>query len=139
MKNMPDDRLENKIVYRCTAGAGILLIFTSVIHFLNINETLVSIKTGDIAVSYAPSATGMWLFSGMSMLLLGIWLLFLSGEIKKHRRKAWWQAFFIGLLLAAFGAGCWLMYPKVFHFLYFLLYGLILLIPLMLYIKKFNQ
>ncbi len=130
---------ENKTVYRCTALSGVLLICTAIFHSLNINDTLVSIKTGDIAASYASSATGMWIFSGMSMLLLGIWLLFLSRDIKKCNRKAWWQAIIIGLSLSGFGIGCWLQYPKAFHFLYFLVLGLILLIPLIYYTKQFKK
>jgi hypothetical protein len=127
-----------KAPYRCTTAAGILLIFTSVIHLLNIGETLISIKTGDITMSYAPEATSMWLFSGMSMFLLGLWLLFLSRDIKEGKRKAWWQALIIGFSLAAFGSGCWLIYPRAFHFLFFFLYGMLLLIPLMYYNRKFQ-
>jgi hypothetical protein len=128
---------ENKMVYCCAIITGFLLLFTSIIHFLNINETLVAIKTGDVSVSYASSAFGMWIFSGMSMFLLGVWVLFLSKELKKRNRKAWWQAIIIGLALSVFAIGSWLQFPKAFHFLYFLLFGLILLLPLIYYVRQF--
>ena len=107
---------ENKMIYRCANCTAFLLLFTSLIHFLNINETMVAIKTGDIAVSYASSAFGMWIFSGMSMFLLGVWILFLSKALKTLNRKAWWQAFIIALALSGFGIGSWLQFQKVFYF-----------------------
>jgi hypothetical protein len=133
-----DNMQENKIIYRCAMATGLLLIFTSVIHSLNITETFIAIKTGDVAMSYASSATGMWIFSGISMFLLGVWILFLANDLKKLMRKAWLQTFIIGISLSCFGIGCWLQYPKAFHFLYFLLLGLILLLPLIINAKKFR-
>lgn len=133
-----DNMQENKIMYRCAIATGLLLIFTSVIHSLNITETFIAIKTGDVAASYASSATAMWIFSGMSMFLIGVWILFLAKDLKRLMRKAWWQGIVISLSLFAFGIGCWLQYPKVFHFLYFSLIGLILLLPLIMNARKFH-
>ena len=111
-------------------ATGLLLIFTSVIHSLNITETFIAIKTGDITASYASYAVGTTIFFGISLFLLGVWILFLAKDLKSLIRKAWLQAIIISLSLSAFGIGCWLQYPKAFHFLYFLLIGLILFIPI---------
>jgi hypothetical protein len=116
--------------HRFVFSAGVLLIGTSFAHFLNINETLVAEKTGDIAKAYVASVTGMWIFSGMCMLLLGIWLLFLSKDLKSGSRKAWWQAVIIGVCLTAFGIICWQLFPAALYFLYFSLIGILLLVPL---------
>jgi hypothetical protein len=133
-----DNIQQNKIVYRCAIITGLLLIFAAVIHSLNISETFIAIKTGDVAASYASYASSMWIFSAMSMFLIGVWILFLSKDLKKLMRKAWWQAVIIGISLSAFGIGCWLQYPAAFHFLYFLLLGLILFVPLMMNARKFK-
>ena len=133
-----DNMQENKIIYRCAIATGLLLIFTSVIHSLNISETVIAIKTGDIAASYAPYASSMWIFSAMSMFLLGTWILFLSADLKRLMRKAWWQAIINAFALSAFGLYNWIQYPKAFHFLYFLLLGIILLFPLIINARKFK-
>jgi hypothetical protein len=130
---------ESKFIYRCALITGILLIITSLLHFFNINDTIIAIKTGDIAPSHASSAVSTWIFSGISMFIIGIWLLFLLDNLRKLQMKAWWQAFLIGTALAVFGGGCWLKFPKELHLLYFLLLGMILLIPLILYAGKFRK
>ncbi len=130
---------ESKFLYRCTFITGILLIITSLLHFFNINDTIIAIKTGDIAPSHASNAVSTWIFSGISMFIIGVWLLCLLDNLKKLQVKAWWQAFLIGTALAVFGGGCWLKYPKELHLLYFLLLGMILLVPLILYAGRFRR
>lgn len=133
-----DNMQENKIIYRSAMATGLLLIFASVIHSLNITETFIAIKTGDIAASYAAAAVGTGIFFGISMFLIGVWILFLAKDLKRLILKAWWQGIIIALSLSAFGIGCWLQFPKAFHFLYFLLIGLILLLPLIINARKFK-
>jgi hypothetical protein len=133
-----DNMQENKIIYRCAIATGLLLMFASVIHSLNIGEIFIAIKTGDVAASYAAAAVGTGIFFGVSIFLIGVWILFLAKDLKRLIRKAWWQAIIIALALSAFGIICWLQFPKTFHFLYFLLLGLILLIPLFINANKFK-
>jgi hypothetical protein len=130
---------ESRSVYRCALITGVLLIITSLLHFFNINDTMIAIKTGDIAPSHASNAVSTWIFSGISMFMIGLWLLFLLDNLKKLQIKAWWQAFLIGTALVAFGGGCWLKYPKELHLLYFLLLGMILLIPLIFQAGRFRK
>jgi hypothetical protein len=119
------------MIYRLTIGTGLLLLLTAVAHFLNINETLIGIKTGDIAPAYASEAFGMWVFSGTGMALIGLWLLFLAGDLKRRLPKAWWQVLLISFSLAGFSLVSWWQYPRSLHFLYFLLIALMLLLPLL--------
>jgi hypothetical protein len=128
---------ESKTVSRSAVITGILLIITSAIHALDINDTVIAVKTGDIAQSHAASAISVWIFSGIAMLLIGIWLLFLAKDLRSLQRRAWWQALFIALGLAGFSLGSWLQFPKAFHLLYFLLLALLLLIPLLMNSRKF--
>jgi hypothetical protein len=129
---------QNKTVSRSAVITGLLLIITSAIHALDINDAIIAIKTGDIAQSQTVSIISVWVFSVVSMLLMGIWLLFLSKDLKMLSRRAWWQALFIGLGLAGFSIGSWLQFPKAVHLLYFLLLALILLIPLFSNMRKFK-
>jgi len=129
---------ENKIVVRCTKTSAVLLVMTSLIHAFNINDVLVGLKTGDIAPAYAPAIVSVWIFASICMCALAGWLLFLSSELRKYSRKAWWQALVIGLSLAGFGLGCWLQYPKAFYLLYFFILGMITTLPLLRYAKHYN-
>jgi len=126
-----------RITYISTLVTGVLLLFTSLVHLLGINDTVIALKTGDIARAYEANIIIIWIFSGISFLLLGVWLLFLSRDMAQLRRKAWWQTLLIGLALAAFGLGCWIAYPKVFHVLYFFVLGMILVVPLLLFARPF--
>jgi hypothetical protein len=130
---------ETKIVYRCTLVAAVLLMVAAAARALSINNIVTGINTGDISKHYAASILIDWIFSSMLLLLTGAWLLFLSGELKKWKRRAWSQAILIGLALSAFGGTLWYRYPKSIHLPGFLLTGLILLIPLLIYGRRFRQ
>ena len=121
---------QHKTVSRLAILTGFLLILTAGIHSLNMSDAVIAVKTGDIAPSQASSILSVWLFSSISMLLIGIWLLFLSKELRALNRRAWWQAFFIGAGLTSFSLISWFRFPRDFHLFYFLLLGLILLVPL---------
>jgi hypothetical protein len=126
-----------KTTQLCTLVIGSLLLLTSLVHLLGINDTVIALKTGDIARAYEANIIIIWVFGGISFLLLGIWLLFLSRELRQLSRRAWWQALVIGLALSAFGLGSWLQYPKVFHVLYFFVLGMVLLLPLAFFARPF--
>jgi hypothetical protein len=130
---------ENKSIYRISLFSGILLILTALLHMVNINDTLVAIKTGDIAASHAPNIVIIWIFSGVCMFLLGTWILFLSPDLRRLSRKAWWQAFIISLALGITALCCWLQYPRAVHVLFFLFLGLVLFIPLVLFSAQFKK
>jgi hypothetical protein len=80
-----------------------------------------------------------WALSSSLMLLVGIWVLFLSSPLKKLQRRAWWQAIIISLVFIFFGAGFWLQYPKSIHLPGFILVGLILFVPLIMFAGKFKS
>ena len=121
---------QNKTVSRVALVIGVLLIITAGLHSLNMSGAVIAIKTGDISPSQASAVLSVWLFSSMSMILLGIWLIFLSGDLEKLSRRAWWQALIIGAGLAGFSLISWYHFPRDFHLLYFLLLALCLLVPL---------
>ncbi|HSZ85892.1 MAG TPA: hypothetical protein VK787_07660 [Puia sp.] len=130
---------ENKIVYRCTLVSAALLIGAAVARGLSVNNIFVAINTGDVNKHFASSVLIDWILSAMLLLLTGIWLLFLSGDLKRLKRKAWTQALLIGLALTIFGTALWFRYPSSIHLPAFSLTGLILLIPLLIFARSFKQ
>ena len=127
------------MVYRCAVIVGIFLIGASLIKAININNILTAINTGDIAKMYAGSIVIDSAFSSLLMFMVGIWLLFLSKDLKDLQRRAWSQATLIGLALVIFGGGLWYVYPSSLHLPVFLILGLILLLPLIFSGKNFKQ
>jgi hypothetical protein len=131
--------MKNKIVYNCSLIAAILLIVAALARALSVNNLVIAISTGDISKHYAASVLIDWSLSSLLLLLTGIWLLFLLRDLKTGQRRAWLQAVLIGLELTIFGSSFWYRYPSSFHLPVFLLMGLILLLPLLIYQKQFNQ
>jgi hypothetical protein len=129
----------SRATYICSLVVAILLVFTSLLHLVNINDTIVALKTGDISKAYESDIIIIWVFAGMCMLLIGIWLFFLAPELKELNLKAWWQAFVIGSALSIFGLLCWLKYPRLIYVLYFMMLGLIVLLPLVLHAGRFMK
>ncbi len=130
---------ENKIVYRCTLVSAALLIIAALYHGISINNIVIAASTGDISKHFATSVLIDGILSAMLLLLIAIWILFLAGDLKRGKRKAWWQAVLIGFIISAFGAALWFRYPTSIHLPAFLLTGLILLLPLIFYGKNFRE
>jgi len=129
----------NIIVYRCSLVTAILLIIAAALRGFSTNNLIIAASTGDISKHYATSVLIDWILSSMLLFLVAVWLLFLAGELKKYKSKAWMQAFLIGLALTLFGAALWYRYPDSIHLPVFLANGLILLIPLIIYGRKFKE
>jgi len=129
---------ESKIIYRCVVLAGILLVIAALLRAISVNNFVVAISTGDISKHYAASVLINASFSSVLLLLIAVWVFFLSRDLKKLQRRAWLQAIIIGISLAAFGAGFWYQYPSSVHIPLFLALGLLLLVPLFIYRKHFK-
>ena len=130
---------ENKIVYRCSLISGILIIGSALLRALSVNNLVIAANTGDISKHYSAAVVIDWTLASAMMLLVGIWVLFLSGPLKKLQRRAWWQAIIISLAFILFGSGFWYRYPTSIHLPGFILLGLILFIPLLIFAGKFKS
>ena len=128
-----------KIAYRCSLIGAILLIIAALARALSINNLVVAASTGDISRHYSASVLVDWSLSSVLLMLTGIWLLFLLRDLKRGLRRAWLQAVIIGLALTVFGSSFWYRYPSSFHLPLFLLMGLIILIPLLIWGNQFNN
>jgi hypothetical protein len=130
---------ENKIVYRCALLAGILIIGAGLSMALSVNNLVIASNTGDINKNYSASVVIHWALASALMLLVGIWVLFLSSALKKLQRSAWWQGIIISLAFILFGSSFWYRYPTSIHLPGFILLGLILFVPLIMYAGKFKS
>jgi hypothetical protein len=129
---------ENKIIYRCAVFVGISLIVAALSRAISVNNLVVAVTTGDISQHYAASILIDWSLSCLMLLLVAIWIFFLSIDLRKLQRKAWVQTILIGVALTVFGGSFWYQYPSSIHLLLFFLLGLILLFPLFIYRKQFK-
>ncbi|HLX92719.1 MAG TPA: hypothetical protein VKR32_13605 [Puia sp.] len=116
-----------------------LLFAAALARGLSINNILIASKTGDISTSFSNSVFVNWVLSVVLLCLVAIWLLFLAGDLKRRKRRAWTQAILIGLFLTGFGIGMWFRFPTSWHLPGYSVAGLILVIPLLLYAGKFNE
>jgi hypothetical protein len=129
----------NIIVYRCSLVSAALLILAAIARGLSINNIIVASNVGDISRHYAASILIAWILSGLLLLMVAAWLLFLSADLKRFKRKAWMQAVLIATSISIFGAALWYRYPASVHLPVFLVTGLILLIPLLIYGRRFKD
>jgi hypothetical protein len=130
---------ENKIVYRCVLLAGILIMGAALVMALSVNNLVIAASTGDISKSYSASVVIHWALASSMMFLVGVWVLFLAAPLKKLQRRAWWQAIIVSLTLIFFGSSFWYRYPKSIHLPGFILLGLILFVPLIMFAGKFKN
>src|SRR5579862_5856697 len=88
---------QSRIVYRCTIACSFLLIIAALYRGLSINNLIVAENTGDIGKHFSNTVLIDGILSATLLFGTAVWLLFLSGDLKKFSRKAWLQAVFIGL------------------------------------------
>jgi hypothetical protein len=130
---------ECRLMYRCALLAGLMMMGAAMLIAVSVNNLVVGAITNDISKNFSSSIIIHWSLSGAMMLLTGIWVLFLSTPLKKLERRAWWQGIIIGLVFILFGGGFWWRYPSSIHLPGFILIGLTLLVPLIMFAGKFKN
>jgi peptidoglycan/LPS O-acetylase OafA/YrhL len=130
---------QNNTLYRLSFLAGSLLILAAAARALSINNLLIAINTGDISRQFAGSILINGASSSLLLFLVGVWVLFLSSDLRKWQRRARAQGILISLSLILFSGGFWLRYPRSFHLGFFFLIGILLLFPLVIYDKGFKK
>src|ERR1017187_1340520 len=130
---------QNNTLYRLSFLAGSLLILAAAARALSINNLLIAINTGDISRQFAGSILINGASSSLLLFLVGVWVLFLSSDLRKWQRRARVQGILISLSLILFSGGFWLRYPGSFHLGFFFLIGILLLFPLVIYGKGFKK
>lgn len=131
---------KEKFIANCARMAGILLLLSAIPHStLGWAEVVTAIKLGDINRGMANTVKSIWIFSAVMLVLSGIWVLFLAGELRQLKRRAWWQSVFIGLGYSGSAIACMLMTEFYAHLAGYALIGLLLLIPLLLWAGSFKN
>ena len=127
----------NKTAYYLTLFVGVLTCLQFIPHaFMGFPAVLEHIAKGEIQ---EPAAQGMqiiWLYSSITMLLSGIWMLFLSKPIKNGDNRARLQGLFLSFGLIAFGLICnYITGEIVNHLFFFMIEGVLLLLATTIFFK----
>ncbi|HKP32465.1 MAG TPA: hypothetical protein VJT83_07045 [Chitinophagaceae bacterium] len=131
---------KTKIIGTTARLAGILTILTTVPHvILGTAEVMQGIKLGDVRSSMVPVIKNIWVLSCIMLPLSGMWILFLVRDLKRLERRAWWQAILIGLSFAGAGIAAMVWSGIQIHLLLFVLIGLLLFIPMLLWAGSFSS
>jgi cytochrome bd-type quinol oxidase subunit 2 len=129
---------KDRLIAGCVRLAGILLVLAVIPHAtLGMAEVLTAIKTGDIRASMADTSRAIWIFSTMMLLLSGIWALFVAGELRHLKSRAWWQGVILGLAYAGGSIACMAIVGVYAHLVAFALIGLLMLVPLLIGAPRF--
>src|SRR4051812_14604903 len=79
----------------------------------------------------------IWVFASLTLIITGTSLIYISGDLKRLQPKAWLMAFLIAGGLTAYGIYITQKHQEYTHNLSFMIFGLITLIPLVLFAKNY--
>jgi len=131
---------KEKVIGNAAKLAGFLLILATIPHVtLGLAEMLQGIKFGDVRTPMVATVKNIWLFSSIMLPLSGIWILFLVRDLKRLERRAWWQAVIIGLAYIGGGIGAMAWSTIQIHLLLFVLIGLLLFVPMLIWAGSFSS
>jgi hypothetical protein len=129
---------KERIMSGCARLAGVLLVLSAIPHAtLGMAEVITSIKTGDVRASMADTFRAIWMFGSVMLLLSGLWALFVAGELRQLKPRAWWQGIIIGLGYTAWAIGSMVLVGVQAHLVAFSLIGLVMLVPLLIWAPHF--
>jgi hypothetical protein len=121
--------MKSKIGYYLVLFVGIITCLSFIPHaFLGMKAVIEHINKGEIQTVAANGMQQIWLYSSVTMLFTGIWLLFLSKPFLNGDKKARIQVFIIGFGLSFFGVGCSYISSGIDGMIAFTVQGVILLI-----------
>lgn len=114
---------------------GIMMLLLAVPHYLfGLPPVQLKAEPGTNETIYM-----FWLFSVISMFLLGAGLLLVANDLKNGKRSAWWTAFLYGAGIGIFGAvTIWKYGHEVPHIMVaYLIDGLIILLPALVFFRSY--
>jgi hypothetical protein len=131
---------KGKLFYRLAKLVGAFLLVATFLHAtLGTAEVITAIKTGGIMPSMISTLKNVWVFSSIMLFLSAVWVLFLAKDLARLQRRAWWQGVFLGLGYTGGSIGAMLWSGVQAHLLAFALIGLVLLLPLLIWIRAFKE
>jgi hypothetical protein len=81
----------------------------------------------------------VWILSTIAMFLSGVWILFLSRDLGRLQRRAWWQGLLIGIGYTGGSIGAMVWSGIQVHLVAFTFIGLLILIPLVMRAGVFSS
>lgn len=131
---------KEKTIYVCARLTGVLLLGAAVLHAtLGTAEVMMAVKTGEVRPGIQDTLHVIWIYSSVMLVLSGIWALFLAGELKQMKRRAWWQGVLLGLGYFAGSVGAMAATRVYAHLVVFAMIGLLMLIPLLRWAGHFRR
>ncbi len=121
---------------------GWFLIAASIPHtLLGLSELFDGIEAKEISEKFSRNIVTMWIFAGVAMFLIGMWVLFNAKEVKALQKRAWVECYVTSSAMLLFGTAFFLKdpgFPESLHMFGFMAVGLIMWLPLMIYRKEFE-
>lgn len=131
----------NKVAYYLTAFVGVLTCLQFIPHaFLGYPAVLEHIAKGEIQEPAAQGMQMIWLYSSITMLLTGFWMLFLARPIREGVHNARLQGLLLAVGLIIFGSACSYIAKAFFnHLFFFTVEGVLLLLATTVFFKPKNN
>ncbi len=127
----------NKLSFYLVVISGILLCFCFVPHlFLGLPEVISYQEKGLVSKEVENTFVIIWIFSSITMLLLGIWILFLAKPIKMGNVFAKAQTIIIAIGLILFWIASFYFSKELNHLFLFAVIGFMLIIATILCEKR---
>jgi hypothetical protein len=129
----------NIIVCWAARLSGMLLILSVIPHyFLALPaRVLQPVADGRVDADLGKTYYAVWVFASLTIVLTGASLIYVSGDLKRGETKAWWMTLLLSGGLTLYGAYINLKYPEHTHNFSFLIFGLITLLPLLIFSARF--
>lgn len=121
--------MKNKTAYILLLIVGITTCLSFFPHaFLGMKAVNEHIEKGEILPIAAKGMRKIWLYSSITMLLIGIWILILANQLKKGVFFIKNQVLIIGLGLIIFALSCFYIEKGIDDMVLFLIQGIVLII-----------
>ena len=129
-----------KIIFTCARLTGFMLLGATILHgTLGTAQVMTAIKLGHVAPSEQETFRTVWIYSTIMLALSAAWTFFIAPGLRQLNRRAWWQGLLIGLGYTGGSAFCMATIGVRPHLVLFALIGLVLLLPLLVWIRHFRS
>lgn len=129
----------NKIVCWAARLSGTLLILSCIPHFFFAFPARViqPVADGRVPADLGKTYYAIWAFSSMTLFIMGVTLIYISGALKRGERPAWYMALLISGGLTYYGSYVVLRVGEATHNTSFIIFGLITLVPVLVFAGRF--
>jgi hypothetical protein len=129
----------NLIVAWAARLSGVLLILSVIPHFFFAfpARVLQPVADGRVPADLGKTYYAIWAFASLGLMIMGVTLIYLSGDLKRLERKAWFLALMISGGLTYYGSYVVLRVGEATHNTSFIIFGLITMLPLLVFAGKY--